>query len=56
VQVALAWMLAHPAGIMPIVGSANPDHIREAVGALRVDLGREDWYKLWVAAWGREVP
>ncbi|HZS91545.1 MAG TPA: aldo/keto reductase [Chloroflexota bacterium] len=56
VQVALAWLLAHPAGIIPIVGSANPEHIREAVGSLRVELGREDWYKLWVAAWGRPVP
>jgi predicted oxidoreductase len=55
-QVALAWLLAHPAGIIPIVGSTSPEHIREAVGAMRVELGREDWYSLWVAAWGRPVP
>lgn len=56
VQIALAWLLAHPAGIIPLVGSANPDHIREATGAAHIALGREDWYALWTAAWGREVP
>ncbi len=56
VQIVLAWLLAHPAGIIPLVGSADPRHIEEAVGATRVKLSREDWYALWVAAWGREVP
>jgi predicted oxidoreductase len=55
-QIALAWLLTHPAGIIPLVGSANPEHIREAVGAAHIALGREDWYALWTAAWGHEVP
>ena len=56
VQVGLAWLLAHPAGIIPLVGSADPRHIGEAVDATRVTLSREDWYALWVAAWGQDVP
>ena len=56
VQVALAWLLAHPAGIIPLVGSTDPAHIQEAAGATRVTLGREEWYRLWVAAWGHAVP
>jgi predicted oxidoreductase len=55
-QIALAWLLAHPAGIIPLVGSNNPDHIREAAGAAAIALSREDWYALWVAAWGHPVP
>ncbi len=55
-QVALGWLLSHPSGIAPLVGSANPDHIREAAGAADLTLEREDWYRLWVAAWGRHVP
>jgi predicted oxidoreductase len=55
-QIALAWLLAHPAGIIPLVGSANPAHIREAAGAAAISLSREDWYALWVAAWGRDIP
>lgn len=56
VQIALAWLLAHPAQIVPLVGSANPDHIREGAGAAKIKLEREDWYALWAAAWGHRVP
>jgi predicted oxidoreductase len=55
-QLAIAWLLKHPAGIVPIVGSNNPAHIREAVEATAIDLSRTDWYKLWVAARGQRVP
>jgi predicted oxidoreductase len=55
-QIGLAWLLSHPAGIIPLVGSINPAHIREAVGAVSVSLSRADWYALWEAAWGREIP
>ncbi len=55
-QLALAWLLAHPARIIPLVGSNNPEHIREAAGAASLSLSRTDWYKLWVAARGVRVP
>jgi predicted oxidoreductase len=55
-QVAIAWLLRHPANIVPLVGSNNPDHIREAAGAAQINLSRTDWYKLWVAARGERVP
>jgi predicted oxidoreductase len=55
-QLAIAWLLRHPSQIIPLVGSNNPEHIREAVGAVKIDLSRQDWYKLWVAARGTPVP
>ena len=55
-QLALAWLLAHPAKIIPLVGSNNPAHIQEAAGAASIMLSRTDWYKLWVAARGVNVP
>ncbi len=55
-QIALAWLLAHPSGIIPLVGSNNPEHIREAAGAAKILMSREDWYKLFSAAWGRRMP
>ncbi|MGI4788781.1 MAG: aldo/keto reductase [Janthinobacterium lividum] len=55
-QLALAWLLAHPAKIIPLVGSNNPAHIQEAVDAASISLSRTDWYKLWVAARGVSVP
>jgi predicted oxidoreductase len=45
-NIALAWLLRHPAGIVPIVGSADPARIREAATAGRVELSREEWYRL----------
>ncbi len=55
-QLALAWLLAHPAKIIPLVGSNNPAHIEEAAAAASLTLSRTDWYKLWVAARGVNVP
>lgn len=53
---ALAWLLKHPAGIIPIVGTAKPDHIREAAKADDVEVDREDWYRILVAARGESLP
>ncbi len=52
----LAWLLKHPSKIIPIVGSTKPDNIRDAVKADSIDLHREDWYKLLVAARGEGLP
>ncbi len=54
--VALAWLLKHPAKIQPIVGSIRPDRIREAVGAEQLELTREEWYRLLLAARGEPLP
>lgn len=54
--VALAWLLRHPSGIIPILGSVNPTRIREAVRADSLDLTREEWYRLLLAARGERLP
>jgi predicted oxidoreductase len=48
--VALAWLLRHPARIMPVVGSVKPANIRAAAQAEALDLNREEWYHLFRAA------
>ena len=55
-NVALAWLLRHPAGIVPIIGSTNPEHIRDATKAADLELSREDWYRLMEAAAGVPLP
>jgi predicted oxidoreductase len=52
----LAWLLRHPAGVIPIVGSVDPARIRDAARADDVQLSREDWYTLTVAARGQGLP
>lgn len=54
--IALAWLMKHPSGIVPIVGSANPERIRETARAAEVQLDREEWYRLFVAARGEPLP
>ena len=54
--VALAWLLKHPGKIQPIVGSIKPDRIREAAKADELDLTREEWYRLLIAARGEPMP
>jgi predicted oxidoreductase len=54
--VALAWLLKHPADIVPIVGSTNPQRIRDAARATKINLNREEWYRLLIAARGESLP
>jgi len=53
---ALAWLLKHPAGIIPVVGSTNPERIRDAVNATEIELTRDEWYRLMEAAHGHRLP
>lgn len=55
-EIALAWLLEHPSGIIPIVGTVRPERIAQSVKALDVHLGREDWYRLFVLAQGHPLP
>ena len=54
--VAVAWLLAHPAGILPVMGTNSIARIKGLSRALRVKISREDWFELYTAAEGREVP
>jgi predicted oxidoreductase len=55
-NVALAWLLKHPAGIVPIVGSTDPERIRQAARASDLSLTREEWYRLLITAQGERLP
>jgi predicted oxidoreductase len=54
--VGLAWLLKHPAGIVPIIGTADPKNIRDLAKAVDLDLTREEWYALMEAAHGHRLP
>lgn len=53
--VAVAWILAHPAKILPVMGTNNIARIASLSDALRVKMDRVTWYQLYTAALGREV-
>ncbi|CAN7398727.1 aldo/keto reductase [Pseudoxanthomonas sp. LjRoot143] len=52
----LAWLLRHPAGIQPIVGTTDPVRLAACCAADGVTLSREEWYALFTAARGTRVP
>jgi predicted oxidoreductase len=54
--VACAWIMAHPAKPIPLIGSQNPARILEARGAYSVQLTREEWYRILVASRGSRLP
>jgi predicted oxidoreductase len=54
--VGMAWLLAHPAGIVPIIGSQSPTRIRSAADTYTVKLTRRQWYSVLEARLGRRMP
>ena len=53
--VAVAWLLAHPAGILPVMGTNTIDRIKAFSQSLDVVMTRELWFELYTAALGHEV-
>jgi predicted oxidoreductase len=56
--VVLAWLMKHPGGIRPVLGTTDPERIAACAAAeeLASRLGHEDWYALLTAARGQSVP
>ncbi len=51
-----AWLLRHPARLIPLTGSRRLDAMREAVAALDVEIDAQTWYEIWVAGNGAPAP
>ena len=52
----LAWVMRHPAGIVPIIGTQRIDRIRECARATDVELTADQWYEILVAGRGEPMP
>lgn len=55
-QLLLAWILKHPSGIHPVVGTTNKDRLKQAKEAAKISLELEDWFSILVASQGHKVP
>ena len=53
--IAIAWILRHPAKMQAIIGTMNPEHIKDICAAADVNLSRHDWYTLYLSA-GKYLP
>lgn len=55
-SIVLAWLMRHPSGIIPIIGTTRPEAMREAVKADAIVLDRDSWYRILIAARGEKLP
>ena len=53
--IAIAWILRHPAHMQAILGTMNPEHMKDACDAAKVTLSHHDWYQLYLAS-GKYLP
>lgn len=53
--IAIAWLLRHPARMQPILGTTNPQRVKDSCQASNVTLSREEWYEIYRAA-GNKLP
>jgi predicted oxidoreductase len=52
----LAWVLQHPAKVLPIAGTVNIARIQSLMKAVELDLEKEDWFAIWAESMGEDVP
>lgn len=55
-QLSLAWLLKHPSRVFPVVGTTKVERLSDAVGALDVELDKQDWFEMLRVAVGSDVP
>lgn len=53
--IAITWILRHPARMQPIVGTTNPERVKQVALASGVSLTRQEWYEIYQAA-GNTLP
>ncbi len=53
--VAVAWLLRHPAAIMPVMGTNSLDRVAKIADATKLEMDRQTWFELYTLAIGREV-
>ncbi len=54
--IVLAWLMRHPAGIQPVIGTTQPERIAACAQAVHIGLSREHWYQLYVSSRGAALP
>lgn len=52
----LAWILKHPAGILPVFGTADKTRITNLIKATEVEMELEDWFAFWTESAGNPIP
>lgn len=54
-QLAIAWILMHPAKPVVVLGTCNPDRLRAQSASEQIKMTRDNWFKIWTSSHGRTV-
>ena len=55
-NILLAFLTTHPAGIIPVLGTSKIERLTAAIANSGLRLEREEWFMLWAASTGHDVP
>jgi len=55
-QILLAFVFKHPSKIIPVIGSTKIERLKSAYDAAQINIEREEWFMLWRASKGHEIP
>jgi predicted oxidoreductase len=55
-QILLSWLIQHPSGVIPVLGTSRIERVQAAMDATSISMTREEWFMLWRASIGREIP
>lgn len=55
-QLVYAWLLKHPSRMVPVLGTHRLERIAAAARSLSIDMELQDWFAVWSASTGAEVP
>ena len=55
-QILLAFVFKHPSKIIPVIGSTKIERLKSAYHVAQINIEREEWFMLWRASRGQEVP
>ena len=52
----LSWIMKHPSGVLPVIGTTNSERIKNSTKAISTTLELEDWFAIWTESVGHKVP
>ncbi len=55
-KIIYAWLLKHPALIIPVTGTGKVERIKNAIEAMEISMTLEQWYRIYTASRGMDVP
>lgn len=54
-KIAYAWLLNHPAKIIPVVGTTKLERLKNVINSMEIKMTTEQWFRIYTATKGKDV-